>query len=91
MAFAGLIWMQQLKQMQGPLAKALYAGLSLEAGKTWSSEQDWRWENFVPAGSIYAGVESALGPIYFAWGLAEGGNSSLYFLLGQPQRLSALH
>jgi NTE family protein len=91
MAFAALIWMQQLKQMNGPFAKGLYAGLSVEAGNTWASGQDWQWENLVPAGAIYAGVDSGPGPIYLAWGLAEGGHSSLYILFGQVHGPSVLH
>ena len=36
------------------------------------------------AGSVFMGLDSPLGPVYLAYGHAEGGNDSVYLFLGQP-------
>ncbi len=53
--------------------------------------EPWQLSSFIPAGAVYAGVQSVLGPAYLGWGLAEGGHNSFYILLGHPHRLRLLH
>ncbi len=36
------------------------------------------------AGSVFLGLDSPIGPVYLAYGHAEGGNDSVYLFLGQP-------
>jgi NTE family protein len=33
-------------------------------------------------GSIFLAMDTLLGPVYIAYGIAEGGSQSAYFLLG---------
>ncbi len=59
-----------------------YAGVSVEIGNVWQDQDDITFDDTITAGSIYVGFDTFVGPIYFAYGLAEGGNSSFYSFLG---------
>jgi NTE family protein len=60
-----------------------YLGVSLEAGDTWATRDDVEWSGLQPAGSVFLGAESPLGPVYLAAGLSEGGQRAFYLLLGR--------
>jgi NTE family protein len=60
-----------------------YLGVSLEAGDTWDARGDFEWSNLQPAGSVFLGAESPLGPVYLAAGLADGGQQAFYLMLGR--------
>jgi NTE family protein len=62
----------------------LFFGGSLEAGQIWRGGQNPAWERFIASGSIYSALDTPLGPIYFGLGLAEGGEETVFFRLGQP-------
>jgi NTE family protein len=61
----------------------VYLGFSLEAGNTWQDTDDISFDSFVPAGSAFVGVDTFLGPVYLAYGYAEGGRDAFYFYLGR--------
>lgn len=61
----------------------LFVGGSLEAGDVWS-----RGESFDPGdlrlgGSVYGGANTALGPVYLAFGRSEGGRQTAYLVIGR--------
>ncbi len=39
-------------------------------------------DDLISAGSVFAGLETTIGPIYLTYGQADNGQSSLYFYLG---------
>jgi NTE family protein len=47
-------------------------------------DRDPAWERFIAGGSIYSALDTPIGPIYFGLGLAEGGEGTVFFRLGQP-------
>ena len=61
----------------------VYAGFSLETGNTWQEKEDIKLNTFIPAGSVFLGLDTFLGPIYVAYGYAEGGRDAFYFFLGR--------
>ena len=63
-----------------------YAGLSLELGNVWQDRDDIEFSGDAlrAAGALYAGADSFLGPVYVAWGMAEGGEQTVYLYLGNP-------
>jgi len=61
----------------------IYIGASLEAGNTWDTKEDVGFNALIFAGSVFLGVESPLGPIYFGFGLTDRNEQSLHFSLGQ--------
>ena len=64
----------------------LYVGASLEAGNAWQSRSDIDFSSSIANGSIFAGLDTVIGPVYFAVGLAEGGKSNYYLFIGAPPR-----
>ncbi|MBK8015626.1 MAG: patatin-like phospholipase family protein [Betaproteobacteria bacterium] len=66
-------------------ADGLYWGGSLEAGnmyKRLDSSPDAR--GLIVAASLFLAADTALGPVYLAWGHAETGPDALYLFLGRP-------
>jgi NTE family protein len=67
----------------GAMTMPLYLGGSLETGNVWTKRADINTRTLIPAGSIFIGTKSFLGPIYLAYGQAQRGHSSVYLYLGQ--------
>jgi NTE family protein len=64
------------------LGSAAWAGTSLELGNVFERTDGTSAQGALAAGSVYLGVSSRLGPIYFGYGLSEGGRYSWYLYLG---------
>ena len=60
----------------------LWAGTSIEYGNVWEDRDDMKFNDGIFAGSLFLGAETVLGPLFFGYGLAEGGASSFYLYLG---------
>ncbi len=67
----------------GSFNMPLYLGGSVEAGNVWDKKTDITYESFIYAGSVFVGTNTYLGPIFLAYGQAEGGHRSVYLFLGQ--------
>ncbi|MFN4023327.1 MAG: patatin-like phospholipase family protein [Hyphomonas sp.] len=61
----------------------LFAGGSIEAGEVWSEPESFALEDVRFGGSIYVGANTALGPVYLAFGRSEGGRQSAYLVIGR--------
>ena len=66
------------------IARSAYVGMSLEAGNAWRSKSDIEYSRVKKAGSVFLGLDSIIGPMYFAWGRTSGGQSAFYLFLGRP-------
>ncbi len=67
------------------LADGLFWGGSLEAGNVYTQlagDQDGRGLRF--SGSLFLAADTALGPMYLAWGHAGTGQDAIYLMLGRP-------
>ncbi len=73
-----------IQLLRGLLDTPLFVGASLELGNAWQDSSDISFSNSLLAGSIFAGLDTIIGPVYLAGGLAEGGNSALYLFVGRP-------
>ena len=62
----------------------VYAGFTLESGNVWDVRSDIALNDMIQAGSIFLGINSFLGPVYVAYGRAEGANEAVYFFIGKP-------
>ena len=58
--------------------------MSAEAGQVWIEEDEISFGSLEAAGSLFLGLDSPIGPVFLAGGMAEGGNKSIYVFLGQP-------
>jgi len=82
-ALGELIYMYRLDSASAAFTIPIYAGGSLELGGVWDKYRDIDFNSLIAAGSLFLGVDTPLGPFYFAGGYAEGGNASMYMLLGK--------
>lgn len=81
--FTGLIYSYQLMENNfGALSIPVYIGASIEKGNVWDQGENISWGETLNAGSVFVGLDSPLGPIYFAYGQAEGGEHSIYLSVG---------
>lgn len=81
-ALARLMMYWRAASLPSVLGSGLYAGVSLEAGRVWG--HDWfnpsqRW---IPAGSVFLGADTILGPFFIGMGTARGGQLTGYIYLG---------
>jgi NTE family protein len=68
---------------EGFLNVPTYAGVSLELGNVWDRRSDIGFDSARVNGAGFIGLDTPLGPVYFAIGFDEGGGSSFYLLLGR--------
>lgn len=61
----------------------IYLGVSLELGNVWQRRSDVSASSALVNGAAYLGFDTILGPVYLAAGFGEGGDKSLYLLLGR--------
>ena len=81
--FGGLVYAYRLLDNNfGAFKSPVYAGFSLEQGNIWNEAADIRLSDLLGAGSIYVGSDTFLGPVYLAYGQAQGGKETFYFFFG---------
>jgi len=64
------------------LGQNLYFGGWIEAGNVWDHRVDINLDNLQETLALLVGADTMVGPVYFAWGLAEDNRSRLYLSLG---------
>jgi NTE family protein len=82
-AIGRLLFYRNIGAQRGSFGVPVYFGASLEAGNVWQDRDDMSIDDLILAGSVFVGFDTLLGPIYLAYGHAEGGNRSAYLFLGQ--------
>jgi NTE family protein len=60
-----------------------YVGFSVELGNVWLQRSDASVDSALVNGSAFLGFDTFLGPVYLAAGFSEGGDRTLYLLLGR--------
>jgi NTE family protein len=78
-----LLGYRNIGAQPGTFGIPVYIGASFESGNVWSDRSDIAIDDFILAGSVFFGLDSPIGPLYLAYGHAEGGNNSVYLFLGQ--------
>jgi NTE family protein len=68
---------------EGFLNVPLYAGLSLEAGNTWQKRTDMNLGDARKDASVFFGMDTFLGPAWFAIGYDSRGRHAFYLSLGR--------
>lgn len=64
----------------------VYVGVSAEAGNVWQTRSAIDFSSMQPNASIFAGMDTYIGPIYLAAGFAEHGQTNFYLFIGATQR-----
>jgi NTE family protein len=68
---------------EGFLNVPLYAGLSLEAGNVWNRREDVHYSTTRKNASLFFGMDTFLGPAWFAAGYDSSGRHAFYLSLGR--------
>jgi NTE family protein len=68
---------------QGFLNVPVYLGASLEKGNVWDARRDISFGSARTNGSLFLGLDTLLGPVYFATGFDDEGDSAYYLFLGR--------
>jgi NTE family protein len=79
----GIYYRQIGKSGEGFLNVPVYLGASIEEGNVWSARRDISFSGARTNGSLFLGLDTILGPVYFATGFDEGGGSAYYLFLGR--------
>lgn len=84
---ARLVYYRRVGDTTGGLFETpIYLGASVEAGNVWQNRDDIDFASLQMNGSLFAGVDSFFGPVYFAAGFAEDGETNFYLFIGAPPR-----
>jgi NTE family protein len=84
-AIARGIYYRQIGQRgtQGFLDVPVYLGASIEKGNVWATRREMSLGSAKTNGSIFVGLDTLLGPVYFATGFDDNGGSAYYLFLGR--------
>jgi len=86
-ALAKLVYYRRVGDTTGGILDApIYLGVSAEAGNVWQSRSDISVDTMIFNGSIFAGIDTFIGPVYLAAGFAEQGQRNVYLFIGEPPR-----
>ena len=84
-AVAKLFYYRRIGDSAGGLFDApIYFGASLEAGNVWESRTDMSFDSVLLHGSLFVGIDSYVGPMFFAAGVGQGGLTNFYLVIGAP-------
>jgi NTE family protein len=79
----GIYYRQIGRGGQGFLNVPVYLGASIEKGNVWDSRRDISFSSARTNGSVFIGMDTLFGPVYFATGFDDGGGSAYYLFLGR--------
>lgn len=85
-ALARLVYYRRIGATTGLLDTPIYFGFSAEAGNAWQRRSEMDFDAMLFNGSLFAGFDTFIGPVYFAAGFAEGGGSNFYLFVGERPR-----
>jgi NTE family protein len=68
----------------GALGRGFYVGAFAQSGNVWTDEEEIDLGELIYSGTLFAGLDTLLAPIYLGWGLAEGGHDEFYLFIGRP-------
>ena len=85
-ALAKLIYYRRVGDTTGIMDTPFYLGVSAEAGNAWQTRSEMSFDSMILNGSLFAGFDTFLGPMFIAAGFAEHGQSNFYLFIGAPPR-----
>ena len=85
-ALGRLVFYRRVGEPSGLLDTPLYLGMSAEAGNVWQNRSEMGFDSLLLNGSVFAGFDTFIGPVYIAAGFAENGRSNFYLFVGGPPR-----
>jgi len=83
-AYAAVVLQHRIASLPTRLGRGVYVGGAFETGRVWARREDVGFDGIRPAGGLFVGADTVLGPVYGGFGVGYGGNTSLYLFLGRP-------
>jgi NTE family protein len=81
---ARVIYYRELKRLDlGALSSSVYAGASIETGNMYAESDPVSLSTFRFSGGIFLGAKTVIGPVYVAYGMADGGEHVITLAVGQ--------
>jgi NTE family protein len=81
MAFTSLATYRRIGDL-GMLG-GIYLGASIETGNAWNRTEAVTFDSLRAAGSVFLGLDTVIGPLSLAYGIADRGNHSFTIFLGR--------
>jgi NTE family protein len=86
--YGSLSYQYQLLTLPQPLGRGVYAGVALEGAQMQGQILGSNTQGWVPGATLFLGANTAIGPVYAGYGLANppglGGSRLWYIFLGRP-------
>ena len=82
--YASLNYQNQILTLPNPLGRGVYAGLAVEGGEMGGLTTGQDTKGWLSGVTGYLGAHTAIGPVYFGYGVAGNGNRLVYLFLGRP-------
>jgi len=79
-----LTYLTPVKKFDSPPFHSLFLGGSAEAGNVWLHENQFGSGSYRQSYSVFAGLTSGVGPIYFGVAYAPSNVINVYFQFGRP-------
>jgi NTE family protein len=83
-AYAAVTLQRRIASLPTRLGRGVYLGGTAEVGRVWARREEIGFDGARPAGGLFVGADTVLGPIYAGFGVGYGGNASIYVFLGRP-------
>lgn len=74
------------RRLGGTPVTPFYLGGSIETGNAWQDRADMSFDSLLLNGSLFAALDTFLGPLFLAAGFSDEGDSSFYLFFGNPRR-----
>jgi NTE family protein len=86
--YGSLSYQYRMLTLPQPLGRGAYAGIALEGGQMSGLTLGSNTQGWVPGATLFLGANTAIGPVYAGYGLANppglGGSRLWYIFLGRP-------
>jgi NTE family protein len=83
-AYAAVNLQHRIASLPTRIGRGVYLGGVFETGRVWGRREETGFDGIRPAGGVFLGADTVLGPIYGGFGVGYGGNTTLYVFLGRP-------
>lgn len=82
MAAARLAYLRRVADLSPANGKGIYAGILLDGGNTWRTSHDVSAHDLRCGGTAVVALDTAIGPVFVGFGVADGGFMQAYLSLG---------
>ncbi len=82
--YVALAYYREIDRLAPYLGRGIVAGCAVEAGEVWGRLEAFRPRDLRPAGLIFLGARTILGPVHLGYGQSEGGERAGYLFIGKP-------